>query len=115
MARKRARTEDGHFVADDPSTPENEAWTEDKSQRREAASKKAKAKKAPAPQSAFTMFVSSSPETSVYDLRVGEARVRGIWDGSRQHVSWRVPSDLTEALMKHHMVWSGRVINAEED
>ena len=23
---KRARDEDGHFIADDPSTPENEAW-----------------------------------------------------------------------------------------
>ncbi len=23
---KRARDENGHFVADDPSTPENEAW-----------------------------------------------------------------------------------------
>lgn len=24
----RARTEDGHFVKDDPATPENEAWVE---------------------------------------------------------------------------------------
>ena len=23
---KRARNEDGHFIADDPSPPENEAW-----------------------------------------------------------------------------------------
>ena len=25
-APKRARDDDGHFIADDPSTPENEAW-----------------------------------------------------------------------------------------
>ena len=25
-APKRARGDDGHFIADDPSTPENEAW-----------------------------------------------------------------------------------------
>tara|TARA_B100001079_G_C16033083_1_gene349514 strand:+ start:145 stop:345 length:201 start_codon:yes stop_codon:yes gene_type:complete len=25
-APKRARDNDGHFIADDPSTPENEAW-----------------------------------------------------------------------------------------
>ncbi len=25
-APKRARDEEGHFIADDPSTPENEAW-----------------------------------------------------------------------------------------
>jgi hypothetical protein len=28
IERKRARTKSGHFVADDPSTPENEAWVE---------------------------------------------------------------------------------------
>ena len=29
--KKRARDEDGHFKADDPSTPDvNEAWEEDK-------------------------------------------------------------------------------------
>ena len=27
---KRARTKSGHYVADDPSTPENEAWVEEK-------------------------------------------------------------------------------------
>jgi hypothetical protein len=28
MAKRRARNEDGTFVADDPNTPENEAWEE---------------------------------------------------------------------------------------
>jgi hypothetical protein len=28
MAKRRARNEDGTFIADDPSTPENEAWEE---------------------------------------------------------------------------------------
>ena len=27
---KRARDEKGHFIADDPNTPENEAWYEEK-------------------------------------------------------------------------------------
>jgi len=27
--RKRARTKAGHYVADDPNTPENEAWVEE--------------------------------------------------------------------------------------
>ena len=27
---KRARNEKGHFIADDPNTPENEAWYEEK-------------------------------------------------------------------------------------
>ena len=119
MAKKRARNDKGQLIGDDPSTPDvNEAWVEeDKPESREKASKKAKSKKAaPKPSgSAFTMFVSASPESSVYDLRIGETRVTGIWDGAREHVSWRVPSNLTDLMMKHHMVWSGRVINAEED
>ena len=38
----RARNENGHFVKDDPSTPENEAWVE-----KSAAKPKAKKKAAP--------------------------------------------------------------------
>jgi len=29
VERKRARTGSGHFIADDPSTPKNEAWVRD--------------------------------------------------------------------------------------
>ena len=29
-AKVRARTKSGHYVADDPNTPENEAWVEKK-------------------------------------------------------------------------------------
>lgn len=29
MKKKRARDEDGKFIPDDPSTPENEAWEEE--------------------------------------------------------------------------------------
>tara|TARA_B100000035_G_C20851625_1_gene487673 strand:- start:99 stop:455 length:357 start_codon:yes stop_codon:yes gene_type:complete len=118
MAKKRARNEKGQLIGDDPSTPDiNEAWVEDDApKKRAAASKKAKQKKAPkAEEKAFTMFVSSSPENSVYDLRVGDVKINGIWDGNREHVSWMIPSHLTDIMMKHHFVWSGRVINAEED
>jgi hypothetical protein len=27
--KKRARTSKGHYIADDPSTPENEAWVDE--------------------------------------------------------------------------------------
>jgi len=37
----RARDENGHFVADDPATPENEAWTKKpKSKKKKTNSKK---------------------------------------------------------------------------
>lgn len=39
----RARTEKGHFVKDDPNTPENEAWVEEKPKKK--ATTKAPAKK----------------------------------------------------------------------
>lgn len=42
----RARNDSGHFVKDDPSTPENEAWVEKpKAKKKPAAKKKTAAKK----------------------------------------------------------------------
>ena len=40
----RARSDKGHYIADDPSTPENEAWVE-KPKKKAAPKKKAPAKK----------------------------------------------------------------------
>ena len=40
----RARNDQGHYIADDPSTPENEAWVE-KPKKKAAPKKKAPAKK----------------------------------------------------------------------
>jgi hypothetical protein len=48
VEKVRARTEEGHFVKDDPSTPENEAWVEKpkpKPKKKPAAKKKTTAKK----------------------------------------------------------------------
>ena len=40
MAGKtRARTDSGKFIADDPSTPENEAWVEKKATSRKSSKK----------------------------------------------------------------------------
>ena len=40
----RARDDKGHYIADDPNTPENEAWVE-KPKKKAASKKKAPAKK----------------------------------------------------------------------
>tara|TARA_R110000851_G_scaffold205459_1_gene357483 strand:- start:576 stop:791 length:216 start_codon:yes stop_codon:yes gene_type:complete len=45
VEKVRARDEDGHFIADNPETPENEAWVEKKPAVKKAAPKKAAAKK----------------------------------------------------------------------
>jgi len=36
----RARDENGHFIADDPATPENEAWTKKPKAKKKSSSKK---------------------------------------------------------------------------
>ena len=41
VEKVRARTAKGHFVKDDPSTPENEAWVKKPVKRKPAAKKKA--------------------------------------------------------------------------
>ena len=49
-ARKRARTEDGKFRGDDPSTPNvNEAWEDEPVTEKKTATKKTAAKKKAAP------------------------------------------------------------------
>lgn len=113
MARKRAHKEDGSFKADDPSTPENEAWIEEEVD----PSKKAKQKRAPKNEnpSEFVFFVSSNEENAAFDLRIADVRVRGNWDKDRCHVHWRVPRELADLAKLHHHIWSGRIINAEED
>tara|TARA_R100001129_G_scaffold173468_1_gene145028 strand:+ start:566 stop:769 length:204 start_codon:yes stop_codon:yes gene_type:complete len=46
MAKTRARTKAGKYIADDPSTPENEAWVEEpKKKSAKKATPKAPAKK----------------------------------------------------------------------
>ena len=45
VEKVRARTAKGHFVKDDPSTPENEAWVEAKPKTKKAPAKKKASKK----------------------------------------------------------------------
>lgn len=116
MQKQRARNEDGHYIADDPTTPQNEAWVE---QEPTTAKAKRKVKQSQAPKkeaaSPFTYFVSAGEESSVFDLRVGDVKVRGSWDTGRTHVFWKVPADIVSNAMKHHHIWSGRIIPAEDD
>ena len=104
MARKRARTEDGHFVKDDPKTPENEAWVDDDKP------KQAKAK----PASAFTWYISSDKETSVFDVQLNDDRFSGTWDAARQYVRWKIPTNFKDAMSIHHFTWTGRIVEDKD-
>tara|TARA_R100000935_G_scaffold56914_1_gene89584 strand:- start:1466 stop:1690 length:225 start_codon:yes stop_codon:yes gene_type:complete len=45
LEKVRARNDEGHFISDDPSTPQNEAWVEmPKTNKKPATNKKAVAK-----------------------------------------------------------------------
>ena len=112
MTKKRARDNNGRLIGDDPSTPNvNEAWVSEENPKKKAKQKKAPVLEASSP---FSMYVSSDEEASVFDLRIGDSRVRGAWDGSRTHVWWKVPNDLVNSMAKHHHVWSGRIIKADD-
>jgi hypothetical protein len=115
MARKRARTKDGHFIADDPNTPENEAWTEDNIEApKPKKEKKAAPKKAAAP--AYSMWISSEPENGAWDIRLGDdIKIKGTWDIQRAYVTWKIPTDLLEMAKQHHHIWSGRIVELDEE
>ena len=117
MARKRARTKDGHFIADDPNTPENEAWTEDNIEApKPKKEKKAAPKKAAAPKPQYSMWISSEPENGAWDIRLGDdIKIKGAWDIQRAYVRWKIPTELLDMAMKHHHIWSGRIIPDEDD
>ena len=114
MARKRARTKDGHFIADDPTTPENEAWVEEEAQPKKA--KKKPAKESRARRASYHWYISSEPENGSWAISIGdEVKVRGQWDTQRQYVTWKVPNELNELFKLHHQVWSGRIVPVEDD
>ena len=62
--------------------------------------------------SLFLFLQTKKPVFMILGLVIAEY---AAWDGSRTHVWWKVPNDLVENMMKHHHVWSGRIIKAEDD
>lgn len=119
MTPKRARTSKGHYVADDPSTPDvNEAYEEEAPKAKAAPNVKARQKNAPKNEQKdqFVFFVSSSPENGAFDLRINDdTKISGRWDAERAYVHWRVPRELANLAKMHHHVWSGRIICCEDE
>lgn len=103
MAKTRARTSTGSFIADDPSTPENEAYVND--------TPKPKGKWKPK----FANFISTGEESGVFDLQCGDQKFMGMWDENREHVKWRFPIEHKENMMSHHHVWAGRIVASEDN
>jgi hypothetical protein len=90
--KARARTKKGHYVADDPSTPDvNEAYVQETP------------KKAAAPK--IVWFESRQPEASMFDV----AGLRSIRRYSDNHLEWKVMSDDVARFEKDHFIMNGRV------
>jgi len=121
--RRRAKTPEGHFVADDPTTPQNEAWEEvpgeqpTNEENAETAAFAADVAASEAAQSAgekpgHTTYVSKAPETGTFDILVAGELIRGNWDNKRERVIFRVPKHLAERFEMHTMYVEGRLIKA---
>lgn len=107
LFRRRARTEDGHFKADDPSTPDvNEAWEEVEEK---PAKKTAKAKPKAAPKKAedeVVWFESRNQEPSMFMV----AGINPIRNFSNGRLEFKVKKDDVERFSRNHFVMTGRVV-----
>lgn len=103
--RRRARTEDGHFKADDPSTPNvNEAWEETPAKEEtKPAPKKAAPKKA---EPEFVWFESREKEPTMFPV----AGVRPTRNFSTGRLEYKVKAEDVERFMKNHFVMNARIV-----
>ncbi len=87
--KTRARTDTGAFIADDPSTPENEAWVE----------------AAPAAD-AVVWYESREKEPSMFPV-AGIGPIRNFQSG---RLEYEVPADDVERFEKNHFVMNARIV-----
>ena len=87
--KTRARTDTGAFIADDPSTPENEAWVET----------------APATD-AVVWYESREKEPSMFSV-AGIGPIRNFQSG---RLEYEVQADDVERFEKNHFVMNARIV-----
>ena len=97
---RRARTAEGHYKADDPSTPNvNEAYVQDTPDVTPRTRKKAEA------QPKTITYESREKEPKMYDV-AGYNSVRNFSNG---HLEWIVDAEDTERFEANHFVNRGRI------
>ena len=103
--RRRARTKDGHFKADDPSTPDvNEAWED--VEVKETKPKKAAPKKAEAPKDDIVWFESRNAEPTMFKV----AGINPIRNFSNGRLEYKVKADDADRFMANHFCMTGRIV-----
>lgn len=99
--RRRARTSEGHYKADDPSTPEvNEAYVEE-DQPQVAPRTRKTTEKASGP----VWYESREKEPRMYVV-AGIDPIRNFANG---HIEWEVPADDVERFEANHFFVRGRI------
>jgi hypothetical protein len=77
---------------------------------KEAAPKKAIAETPKAPKANFVLFVSAEEEVVSFPITVVGQKITPLWDNEREHLIWRVPTDLVERFAMHEFVVKGRIV-----
>ena len=57
-----------------------------------------------------TYYTSAVLEDSLFDINVGDSRLRPSWDTEHKYPIWAVPSSLKAQFCRHPFVKTGRVI-----
>lgn len=103
--RRRARTEEGHYKADDPSTPDvNEAYVQEE-EPVEAEKPAAPARKTTAKASGPVWYESREKEPKMFPV----AGIDCIRNFSNGHLEWEVPAEEVERFEANHFFMRGRI------
>jgi len=98
--RRRARTEDGQYRADDPSTPNvNEAYVQDEPKVAPRTRKKAEKPSGP------VIYESREKEPKMYDV----AGINSIRNFTNGHLEWEVAPEDVERFESNHFFTRGRI------
>jgi len=63
----------------------------------------------------WAWYVSSKEEVACFDVKISGEACKGVWDGKREHVTWRVPSNLSAKFELHHHFVMGKIIKADDN
>lgn len=60
-----------------------------------------------------TVFRSTNPETTMFDILVSGDMIKSYWDNNREFLYWDVPKDKVERFKLHHHIVMGRIVEAK--
>lgn len=79
-------------------------------QKKAASKSKGSRKTSDAMKDSTSYFTSSIDEDALFDIVVGESRLRPSWDSQQKHPIWAVPKALLLQFSRHTFVQTGRII-----